>query len=146
MLRKFGAIRYLQYLQYLQPLNLLQSQSYSNTVVLMTLQVILEALVLCGVLVCNSHLPIPKHDLWERGVSSDQGGTKYRIYTVLYRRYFVKGILNKIPIQLVFLYTVITNRKSVTILWVQVVYLICPPEGRGWTYRQTTSAYITTIV
>jgi hypothetical protein len=42
-----------------------QSQSYSHPVALMGLEVKLEGQVLHGALVCNSHSPIPNHDIWE---------------------------------------------------------------------------------
>ena len=47
----------------IQPLNWPQSQSYLDLVVLMKLVVKLEEQVLCGILVCNSHSPIPNHGL-----------------------------------------------------------------------------------
>ena len=54
------------------------SKRHSHPVVLIGLEVKLEGQVLCGALVCNSHSPTPNHDLYERGISSDQGGAECR--------------------------------------------------------------------
>ena len=48
----------------IQTLNWPQSQSHSHPVAWMGLEVKFEGQVLCGTLVCNSHSPIHKHDLY----------------------------------------------------------------------------------